>query len=783
MGAVTGAGEVPEWWSERNNRQAEKLLMQFQQSSSKPLVHMGVPSFPHISGDHPIPQGMFVGLLFAPFVWPVDSESQLANEADVLGREEQFHEQQGNETYRLAQQVLNDHWTAGEGAEAAEAAYRAAAAARFKQADIAGVAKKLVARVSSDVERTKRWMLRENKAAHQEAEAFLRSGSGRSIAQIAAIISQHRTMIQTYSADLHANVANDTLLFTNQFPLSPEGGHEPKIRQAGNGTGSDTWTDPESHSPPGSPGPKHPPTPQGSGRNADAWSDSPTGIPGSGGIPASSGPSSPHWSDPSPRPTPSPLSSLGGGGLPGLPSMPSGGGGVPGFPMSMLGGLGKFPGATGLPSTAGFPSSVSSPPALSSFGADFGRGLAAGASAVGAVPAAAPPSAPLAPLMASPVESTVTAAAPAAASVAAPMSSAAPAAGVPGMAAGSLAPYGSVLPPAMSSAVPAGVGAPAGLSAPAEGGVSSAGAANAAGLMPVGGRRGAAAVHRDSAETDLELARIAVADLAGAACVTDPGLDWAVAVGRNQSTGAVSLWVATNDGATYIPPGVFVRKTMPIAAVFNEEFDARWFGWVNPAEKAVRAARALGDEVSAVATTWAWPSEYLTDRPAVREIATGVPPSGLDSPASELLASRSHRLHTVDAALYASVKAADESVLRDYCRELVRRLVFGGDGDELSPVAQSVARALVARQWPRVEEWAALGAEYDTAVILAGAQRPGLDGLENPDQMVSYARHFVNCRRLEALLCWERYGGDLANAVYAAWVCGVRLLLSDFVLC
>ena len=27
---------------------------------------------------------------------------------------------------------------------------------------------------------------------------------------------------------------------------------------------------------------------------------------------------------------------------------------------------------------------------------------------------------------------------------------------------------------------------------------------------------------------------------------------------------------------------------------------------------------------------------------------------------------------------------------------------------------------------------------------------------------------------LEALLCWERYGGDLANVVYAAWVTGVR---------
>lgn len=774
MAAVTGT-EIPEWWSARNDKQAAKLLRLFDQSATTPLEHMGVPSFPHVGGDHPFPQGMFVGLLFPPFVWPVDSETELAGEAETLGREEQFHEQQGNEVHRLSQQVFNDSWTAGEGAEAAEAAYRAAAAARFKQADVAGFAKKLVARVSSDVERTKRWMLRENNAAHQEAQAFLRSSSGQSIAQIAVILSLHRTMIQAYSADLHANVANDTLLFTNQFPLSPEGGHGPRVREAGEHGIGESSDDPLPSGPP--PVVHQPKTGPGKGLSSDGPSPTTHDAPGGG---RGWGPSTSDGPTPVIRTAPSPLSSIGGGGLPGLPSMPVGGG-APGFPMSMLGGLGKFPGAAGLSSPGGLSSSVSPSPALSSFGADFGRGLAAGASAASAVPAAAPPSAPFAPLMASPVESTVASAAPATAPVAAPISSAAPAAGVPGTAASGLAPYGSVLPPAMSSAAPAGLGATAGLSAPAEGAVSPAGGGSTAGLMPVGGRRGVAAVNRDSAETDLGLARIAVADLAGAACVTDPGLDWAVAVGRNQSTGAVSLWVATNDGATYIPPGVFVRKTMPIAAIFNEEFDARWFGWVNPAEKAVRAARALGDEVSAVATTWAWPSEYLTDHPAVREIATGVPPSSLDSPASELLASRSHRLQTVDAALYASVKAADVSVLRDYCRELLRRLVFGGDDDELSSVAQSVARALVAGQWPRVEEWAALGAEYDTAVILAGAQRPGLDGLENADQMVSYARLFVNCRRLEALLCWERYNGDLANVVYAAWVCGVRLTLSDFV--
>ncbi|MEE6140634.1 chemotaxis protein [Mycobacterium sp. 050128] len=237
--------------------------------------------------------------------------------------------------------------------------------------------------------------------------------------------------------------------------------------------------------------------------------------------------------------------------------------------------------------------------------------------------------------------------------------------------------------------------------------------------------------------------------------------------------------MATNDGAAYIPPGVFLRKTMPLSAGLNEEFDARWFGWVNPADKAVRAARACGDNVGAVATTWAWPSEFLGEHPAP-EVATGVKPVGLaDNPAAELLPSRSHRLQTVDAALYADLVAADESVVRDYCRELVRQLAFGVPGEDLSPVAQSVAQALIAQRWPKPQEWVLLGEEHEDALVMMVAQRPGLNGLENPDQTLSYTREFVRCRQLEALLGWERHGGDLLNVVYAAWVAGIRAPLKD----
>ncbi|MBY0441368.1 MAG: chemotaxis protein [Mycobacteriaceae bacterium] len=281
------------------------------------------------------------------------------------------------------------------------------------------------------------------------------------------------------------------------------------------------------------------------------------------------------------------------------------------------------------------------------------------------------------------------------------------------------------------------------------------------------------------AETDLELARRAVAELAAAASVEDPGLDWAVAVGHNVS-GRTTLWVATNDGACYIPPGVYVHNAMSVAAGFDEDFDERWLGWANPAEKVVRAAHAYGDAVGAVATTWAWPSQYLDDsNEAVPEVAVGVPvPHGApDNPASELLRSRAHRLQTVDAALYADLKTVGELAVGDYCRELTRRVAFGGSGAELSPVAQTVAHALVTDRWPKPEEWAAVGAEYESARLMMGAQRPGLNGLEDPNQLISYRKLYVNCRKLETLVCWKRSGHEPADVVYAARMAGVRVSL------
>ncbi len=290
--------------------------------------------------------------------------------------------------------------------------------------------------------------------------------------------------------------------------------------------------------------------------------------------------------------------------------------------------------------------------------------------------------------------------------------------------------------------------------------------------MPVREQAAPQRIARDVSMSDLELARAAVADLAAASSMAYPGLEWAVAVARGDTSGLPELWVASNEGASYIPAGVYIRRTMPLAARFDEDFDARWFGWFNPAETAVRAVRARGETVSAIATTWPQKSELVSD--ATPDVAIAVAPSSApaDAESSQLLSSRSHRLETVAPSIYQSLERVAPDVAEGYARQLTQAAVYG-PGPELSSVAQSVARALISSRWPSNDEWSALRSEYEMDRLMAGSQRPGLTGMEEPAQLVAYVHEFVHCRRLETLLCWE--SGTPADVVYAAAMAGVSL--------
>ncbi|SBS79596.1 putative methyl-accepting chemotaxis sensory transducer [uncultured Mycobacterium sp.] len=331
--------------------------------------------------------------------------------------------------------------------------------------------------------------------------------------------------------------------------------------------------------------------------------------------------------------------------------------------------------------------------------------------------------------------------------------------------------YGSVLPPAAASgAGPAGAAAvPSSSGATTGPPASSAGSAapGAPGFLPGLRDSAPARVPRDVSMSDLENARTVVADLVAASSVVFPGLEWAVAVARG-SMGVPDLWVCNNEGACFIPAGVYLSRNMPVAAHLDTDFDDRWYGWFNPAERVVRAVRAMGYAVSAVATNWLTASDFVDE--ATPDVALGVAPSSSaqEALAGSLTRDRSHRLETLNSGLYREL-AADEDAAEAYARYLIQHAVFGGP--ELSSTAQAVGRLVVGRQWPPEAQWDALQAEYTTDNLMTGSQRPGLLGVEDPHQLVTYREQFQRCRRVETLLCWREESP--ADVAYAAAMAGI----------
>jgi hypothetical protein len=332
-----------------------------------------------------------------------------------------------------------------------------------------------------------------------------------------------------------------------------------------------------------------------------------------------------------------------------------------------------------------------------------------------------------------------------------------------------MASYGSVLPPAAPSAGAAVAPSSAPIPpATGSGGVSG----GATGLVPISVRRESGRIERDDTERDIEIARRAVSELAGPASIEAAGTEWAVAVGYTRHQHRQTLWVATNDGMSYLPPGVYLRKGHRISAG-DQDFNSRWCGWWCPAETAVRAGIEDGDYVTAVATTQMhWPnrkSEILDDPDLDVEYA--VPHGGLHTDACELTSRRMHRLQTVSSnywRLHEELASAGRSRSWEFCRGLTDRLAFGLDEGELSPTALAAARQLVGSRAPTEQQWADLRGEYELARIQAAAMRPGLDGIERPEQTASYRRDFTIARRLETLIRWSARTFDPSDIVYAA---------------
>jgi hypothetical protein len=702
MAAAEGVGPTvpdPPAWESRNQWIAARLLRDFVAAEPKPdgFTGHGMDG----GGDIPPPSGRFTYALFRPDDWPVESESALA---DYGGKVVSWASQQADadeEASAGQARVLTESWTAGEGREAAgrhHAKEHALSEEAVRRGEAVGAS---MYRHSENIRTTKRDMRQANDQAHRDIEQTLRTRmmDGGAVG-VAGIIANYRPLIEEWSSWLDGYEKDEISALTRELGPLPE---MPPLRWGGakEGRGDDLPTDPrnsEEEADRGGVGRRDDPP---SGGDSDLIGGPSAGVNDGGGR---------GDAPPSLQPVPVTPQRPQGPQVPTLPQLPSavGGGSSPlsgaasgGMsPLSALlgGGSSASPAGGSAGGLAGSAGGVASPAAVqqasaraisSALGGEFGRGLAAGVTAAGGVgpvtPAQPIPQTPTTPL-APPAGATPVSAAPATVSM--PPAAAAPglSTGTPASAAGggsavSMTPYGSVLPPAPPAGAAQASPSAASLSSPAPSVVAGGGGHNTPppGFVPGAVRNSAAVrVDRAAAETHLQNARRVVADLAAASSRMYPGLDWAVGVALGSSR-MPEMWVATNEGAGYIPQGVFIPRTMPVAGLTPEvEVAARViFGWLNPAETVVRAIKARDDTVLALATSHATRSEEV--HAAVEDVATGVRPSGPPhgAEACELTRNRSHGLETVDPALYHELCHAQPAVVETYVRRLTQQVAFG----------------------------------------------------------------------------------------------------------
>jgi hypothetical protein len=504
----------------------------------------------------------------------------------------------------------------------------------------------------------------------------------------------------------------------------------------------------------------------------------------------------------------------GGGGMGsggGLPKMPGGlgSGGMPGSGSTPLGsGVGQMPGAgSGLPSAGGVPGSASGAGAGSPLSSAFNQGMATTAGMGGGVPSAPPP----APASPSPALSAGGHAAPA---TAAPGGGVAPAAAQPGMVApaapaatptgagmgtgggapmmlppGSMGPpAGAVPPPAtMPAAGTVGAGSAPSASPPPTG-------AGGATLIPASvvaaGQTAAARERRESA--DAAAAKELAWKLQHAAQAVNYPIEWAVGVFRSPS--GTETVITSNDGASYIPAGVFVPRSVRVLAtdpLVDDHFRQLWFGWSDPARALVEYTQLraeLGWRLVAAATT--------VGVSALRDAGVEHPPSctrqtnpllqpGVQVPAPVLDGMHVHRLAALWPEVYPRLLRVMDTdpMLQDRIVSRVSASLVNSATTQAQAVEGGIPNAVRAI-WltrggdidPSPQQWA----EYDAAAkdfnTVTAIFRPGFVGQSDPSETVEelarYRAHWLVARTAELIGGWATRPLPLPDMCYAAAAAG-----------
>jgi hypothetical protein len=454
-------------------------------------------------------------------------------------------------------------------------------------------------------------------------------------------------------------------------------------------------------------------------------------------------------------------------------------------PVSGSGMGGSPPAITPPAATGGAP-----PPAASA--ADFARGLNTGLNASPVLPppvAQPPPSASGAPFGAPsaappPVPPPAPTSTPAASGtpIGAPMF-----APPPTSASGPLPPFGSDMTP--RQVAPAAGGTP---TAPAAHAPPPAAATAAVAPLPPGvassGVGGAAAgayagMKSNNPDPLLQTASQLVYQLMHASLVYGC-VDWCVGIFK---TGyGIDTVIVSNEGGGYIPPGVFVPRST--RNLFSDNgltaaFQARWFGWVNPAQTMLAYSSLVGEydpnlELYALAVSTDHGGSALPARDAgvphyedCSLLTSPIRPEAEPMPLDEM---HVHRLQTMDAAEYArlvqmTVPEAQErdaswATTREATQTALSR-ASGLLGLEVPPVIRHVLTALDRREPVSDEQWDELEFARFNATLDSASQRAG----RRADEMISaHARACHNLARVAELLRMWRHGPNYCDIAYEA---------------
>lgn len=300
----------------------------------------------------------------------------------------------------------------------------------------------------------------------------------------------------------------------------------------------------------------------------------------------------------------------------------------------------------------------------------------------------------------------------------------------------------------------------------------------AAGLEPGAQRNRSARQHESVPDLQLASAIQLVFELMYGSRMFDGGIEWCVGVFRTPA-GSMETVVTSNEGAGYIPGGVFLPRSARMLfadSLVDTEFRDKWLGRSNPVETMMAYAELRRGEdgrlplyaVAASAVVADFANVGPAEEAGVEHVHLCTPNDSPLHPSDGdqvLDAAHVHRLDVIDPALMRWMEAPERemSELVARCARLTTA-AFEATSAQLGTSGLVLPDAVVGvYNWLEYSggdisdaQWADLEAALKEAVAEASALRPSNDS----EFSIENYRRKHDIARLVELLCWWRPRGE-----------------------